>query len=186
MNDLKQTFLKLFFYNWTWIKTPFRHLWFVWIRRFPRWRFLCLLILWNENPTTYANCFVTPRVKPTMWTHFFWVKQNLPKNSILTNLKKVHNKYIWHGINPAPPCLKLGKHGVKLPINWCKIVSINRICFGEGFMPSRSNVPWRLQKLSLARYHTSRGVIFHTFGRGREVFSDLHVGVNLHEKSKHV
>ena len=51
---LKKTFLKLFLYNWTWIKTPFLHLWFVWIRRFPRWRFLGLLILWNENPTTYA------------------------------------------------------------------------------------------------------------------------------------
>ena len=53
-------------------------------------------------------------------------------------------------------------------------------------MPSRSNVLWRLQTFSLARYRTSRGVIFHTSGRGREIFSDLHVGVNLNEKSKHV
>ena len=53
--------------------------WFVWIRRFPQWRFSCLLILWNEHPTTYANYFVTPCFKPTMWTHFFLGKTKSPK-----------------------------------------------------------------------------------------------------------
>ena len=75
-------------------------------------------------PWTYANYFVTHRFKPTMWTHFFWVKQNLPKNLILTNLKKVRNKYIWYGINLAPPGIKPRQKWGKLPINWCKIVSV--------------------------------------------------------------
>ena len=155
----------------------------------PQWRFLCLSIFWNENPTTYANYFVTPRFKPTMWTHFFLGKTKSPPKKFDTYKTQKRPQQIYLIRNKSCTTLyKTWKKWGKLPISWCDIFSINGILlfFGEGFMLSRSNVLWGFQKFSSARYRTSRGVIFHTSGRGREIFSDLHVGVNLNEKSNHV